>query len=212
MRFADKEFKNKTQALKYFKEYLHNNSSIKPEDYNSILALFSQHPFLQTTTIKSIEIAKNYDYGKPTNSYKVYYIINDLEQCDFFSPGTAINQYNKRQNIIQEFRESVVPQILEFKNNNVIPSLCPLCNNALIKPEVDRDRRSSPTFEVDHFPLKFREIVNDFMQINNISFDNIQVNNRSKITDTNILDKFSDYHKSVASYRIICHKCNNKLH
>ena len=73
LRFADKEFKNKTQALKYFKEYLHNNSSIKPEDYNSILALFSQHPFLQTTTIKSIEIAKNYDYGKPTNSYKVYY-------------------------------------------------------------------------------------------------------------------------------------------
>ena len=50
------------------------------------------------------------------------------------------------------------------------------------------------------------------MQINNISFDNIQVNNRSKIIDRNILDKFSDYHKSVASYRIICHKCNNKLH
>ena len=200
MRFADKEFKNKTQALKYFKEYLHNNSSIKPEDYNSILALFSQHPFLQTTTIKLIEIAKNYDYGKPTNSYKVYYIINNLEQCDFFSPGTAINQYNKRQNIIQEFRESIVPQILEYKNNNVIPSICPLCNNSLIKPEVD------------HFPLKFRDIVNDFMQINNISFDDIQVNNRSKIIDRNILDKFSDYHKSVASYRIICHKCNNKLH
>ena len=199
LRFADKEFKNKTQALKYFKEYLHNNSSIKPEDYNSILALFSQHPFLQTTTIKSIEIAKNYDYGKPTNSYKVYYIINDLEQCDFFSPGTAINQYNKRQNIIQEFRESVVPQILEFKNNNVIPSICPLCNNALIKPEVD------------HYPLKFRDIVNDFMTNNNISFDNIQVNNRSKIIDTNILNNFSDYHKSKASYRIICHHCNNAL-
>ena len=199
MRFADKEFKNKTQALKYFKEYLHTNNSIKPEDYNSILALFSQHPFLQTTTIKSIEIAKNYDYGKPTNSYKVYYIQNDLEQCDFFSPGTAINQYNKRQNIIQEFRESVVPQILEYKNNNTIPHICPLCNSALTKPEVD------------HYPLKFRDIVNDFMTNNNISFETIQVNNRSKIIDRTILSDFANYHRNQAEYRIICHHCNNSL-
>ena len=199
MRFGDKEFKNKTQALTYFKQYLHTNDSIKPDDYNSILALFSQHPFLQTTTIKSIEIAKNYDYGKPHNAFKVSYIENNTEKVDFFSPGTAINQYNKRQNIIQEFRESIVPQILEYKNNNTIPHICPLCNSALIEPEVD------------HYPLKFCDIVSDFMNSNNISFETVQVNNRSKIIDRTILSDFANYHRNQAEYRIICKACNNRL-
>ena len=199
MILANKTFKNKTQALKFFQDYLHENSYIKSDDYDSVLALFSQHPFLRTTTIKTIEIAKNYEYGKPANAFRVHYIENGKEKAEFFSPKTAINQYNKRQNIIQEFRESVVKQILEYKNLCVFPENCPLCNEPLTLPEVD------------HYPRKFREIVNDFMETNNITFDDIAVNTRSKIVDKSILDKFSNHHKSLANYRIICRKCNNAL-
>ena len=43
MRFGDKEFKNKTQALKYFKEYLHTNNSIKT---NGTIGTFTPDIFL----------------------------------------------------------------------------------------------------------------------------------------------------------------------
>ena len=95
-------------------------------------------------------------------------------------------------------RNSIVPQILEFKNNSSL--ICVLCG-------------SIEKIHIDHHEPQFIDLKKDFVNewkgpIPNI-FD--QNNSHSKIF-TSINNEFEkkwiEYHKKNATLRVLCNKCN----
>lgn len=67
---------------------------------------------------------------------------------------------------------------------------------------------------VDHYLISFKYILDNFCSINNIIISEIKikwVDNVIIIDDIALKDKWSEYHDSVAIYRILCRSCNSSL-
>lgn len=197
--FADKQFKTQKAALEYFSNYLKENDTIKDDDYAAIYDLFSKHEGLAMSTIKYIDIAIDYS-GKPHNAFRVTYE-NDGEIIrEFKSYKKAILGYNRTTEINKQFREAVKSQVIHYKQTHKTPEICTCCKGWMEDLEP----------ELDHYPLRFCDIVSWFMRIKRLSYENMPVNKQYKILNREILDEFAEFHREKARYRIICRECNAK--
>ena len=194
MEFGNKQFKNKTQAIAFFKEYLHSHDEIDTEDYSTIEALIKSHP-RGLAPEDTVIITTDSSHGKASKCFAVQ---SKDGSIDCRSVPKCINGYNQKQDVNKILRESIVPQLMEFKRNNTIPTECPLCKEPL------------KDVHIDHI-LEFRNLVKSYFEDKHVSFEDIEIIRESgtkTFKDKNLLDGFINYHKDHATLRYICAHCN----
>ena len=115
---------------------------------------------------------------------------------------------NKRYDLFQALRKSIKEQIFEYrdkqkKENNYVCKICSELEN----------------LEVDHLQPKFRDLVWNFLTEDN---ENRNIKNQELINDLDyggvkfkylnnpLVEKWINYHKENATFRILCKKCNGK--
>lgn len=106
------KFKNKTAAIKYYKQYLLCRDKIPETDYNEIKELCCMYYCIQNPSdIKRITIEYNKEYGKYKN-FTIYFNNDSFKQL---SVNSIFNGYNHKENINKQLRMLILPQITEFK-------------------------------------------------------------------------------------------------
>lgn len=81
-----------------------------------------------------------------------------------------------------------------FKKNNEHNKICELCS-------------ATTNIEIDHYGKCFKEILDTFLENNNINFNSIDVMGH-KLIDNGLEKKWVDYHDNIVSYRYLCKSCN----
>jgi hypothetical protein len=95
-------------------------------------------------------------------------------------------------------RKSIEDQINDYRINQN-KKVCALCNDY-------------KKIEVDHYEPKFRYIVSNFLK-ENPEFEKIELEDDlnfggSKFKSDLLVDKWNEYHKKTATYRLLCKACN----
>lgn len=116
--------------------------------------------------------------------------------------GNFDAEKDKKQCIISSFRNCISNDLQNFKSSNKKKDENYICSEcSIVVKECD----------VDHYPTVFSEILDKFINLENISIDNIQIKDDGilyVLSDKNLSNKFKKYHNDTASYRILCKKCN----
>ena len=123
-----------------------------------------------------------------------------------FSYKECITPCTKRGQFQKACRSAVVDRIVAFRRANADQKYCALTGDLLINPEVDH---------IYHF----YKIVNDFIKKFNIDdFNNISYTSEvdtgicieEHFMDSNLRNNFAEYHRSVATLRIVNKKANSE--
>jgi hypothetical protein len=172
-----------------------------PTNYNILVALFRRHPDFASKSrdMCNIKTIRNIN----AKAIGTNIVTNNGEEIDI-SWQTAIKGKHKsaKSELVSAMRNSINPQIIEFKNNN--KKECVLCfgkNN----------------IHADHHEPQFEELVKNF--INLMKNQNITIpNNFGDDHSTNIRcfleddymfkNKWIKFHKEKAVLRILCSRCN----
>ncbi len=196
-------FKNLNQKTlkKYVRETIDTIGlcpSIKklhPDKWELFIYLFERHSDYPNKFCGLIDIKIR---NNPVfNNLEVIIVKNNGDEDDVSLFNNCITGKPK-DNLTIAMRNSIVPQILEFKNNSSL--ICVLCG-------------SIEKIHIDHHEPQFIDLKKDFVNewkgpIPNI-FD--QNNSHSKIF-TSINNEFEkkwiEYHKKNATLRVLCNKCN----
>ena len=192
----------KTQ--KSLKEYIKNIineigicSSIKnnySQYYNIFIELFNRHPNPE----KMINMCDIQIKSNPLYKHLELHIVYNNGKTDDISYNVCIN--TKYKNYIKmAMRVSIIPQILEYKNNSI--RKCVNCN-------------SNQDLEVDHI-IWFEKIYDDFMKNNKIKiptkFNNTDGHLKCFMSDDIMFEKsWNLYHNANAQLRVLCSNCNKK--
>lgn len=213
MLVAGKNFKNKTTLTNYCKFVL-NNAEINEELSGEWLAVLKEVVFMHE---RFQEKTKNLEYTvgirlctvNPRN--RQFYIIRSDGTDTDFSYYKAIGSYNKQTRIKSALRELVRDQVIEFKDSYFRENsdskgyvICPETNLKIKKKDS----------HLDHYPKQFDEIVEEWVKINFINSENLEIypagdnTNAWTIKDTEIAKSFMDFHKQTAEYRVVLNKVN----
>lgn len=190
---------------KFVKEKINNIgecSSIKQyhnEDYELFIYLFSRHADYpkKFEGLKDIYIRYNPVFKKNLEVM----ILKDNGKTDNVSVLKRCITGQKKDNLTIAMRNSIIPQILEFRNNNIL--ICNICNN-------------KENCEIDHEEPKFYELKNNFLKKCNKKNkkipDNFTENNFNSVIfldeDEKFKKRWNKYHKKKAKLRVLCKKCN----
>ena len=73
--------------------------------------------------------------------------------------------------------------------------------------------KKTKNITTDHYKLSYKEIFDNFIQINNINLRNIEIFenelNGKRIKDKILASKWLNYHDNNAKYRLLCNSCNS---
>lgn len=206
--------KNMTRANKYVSELLNKYNENEEINNDYINEIIRYHPTknIDVDNIEWLKMIKRY----PHNTLALHYKYKNDNTIDDISWKYCIrNLYGKwnfdkikRYWVIEIFRNEIFngtredyykSNILDMNNENM--GICENCD-VLTK-----------NIQVDHYPIPFSDIFNDFINDHNIdiySIEGVDVNNIWKLHDKhlNISLQWKDYHDSIAKYRFLCRSCN----
>ena len=78
------------------------------------------------------------------------------------------------------------------------------CNNC---------KKITENITTDHYKLSYKEIFDNFININNINLCNIDIfeneHNEIRIKDEILTSKWLNFHDNKAHYRLLCSSCNS---
>ena len=194
-------------SQKKLKEYVRKNideigkcSSIKkyhPEQWDLFMYLFERHSDYPEKFDGLIDVSIKYN-PEFTNQLETIIVKNNGDEDDVSVLNKCITGKPK-DNLTIAMRNSILPQILEFKNNNNL--ICELC-------------KSIKNIEIDHFEPQFIDLKTTFLDNYNdmlpINFK--QNNSHSKIfinNNINFENEWNEYHRKNAKLRVLCKKCNS---
>lgn len=182
---GNETFDTKSEARKHYTDRFLNHGIFKltTDDKKTLYILASMNPDY-TITIADFQLIVN-KYNKIeiestlVNGQTSGFSINN---CIRGKGVTLLSKINK------VFRDAVEPQILAFRNSSTQIPKCSLC------------KILSHDIQVDHVLPVFKTIISNFLIKNELAgnFDLTQ----------EIIDGFTSYHQSVATYRFLCQKCN----
>lgn len=159
--------------------YLFKRHSEYPEKFNGLIDIKIRYNPVYKTQLETIIVKNN---GGEDD-------VSVLKNCITGKP---------KDNLTIAMRNSILPQTLEFKKNT--PLICELCE-------------SIKNIQIDHFEPQFIDLKTEFLSNWKYSTPNDfeQNESHSKIF-TNKNNKFEkewiDYHRSTATLRALCKKCN----
>lgn len=198
------EFTSQKKLKQYVRDIVDNkigkSNSIKndaPQYFQLFLDLFKRHTEYPDKFNGLIDIKIQYN-PKYINQLEVIIIKDNGDEDDVSVFNNCISGKSK-DNLTIAMRNSIIPQILKFKNNNSL--ICQKC-------------RSNRDPEVDHYQPQFIDLKKDFIKIctEPIPTEFDQNKSHSKIFNTNdaTFEKlWVRYHKKNAQLRILCKKCNS---
>lgn len=134
-----------------------------------------------------------------TDNSRAIFSHNRLRQ----TPETDEERHCRRA--LDAMREAIVPQIIEFKNENYLPGAtrCPLTNEIIKEPHVDHEK-----------PQTFEALVTDWLENNSLRFSDIKVNSDTDnktfetMSDRAQLESWCRYHAIHAKLRILSKRAN----
>jgi len=151
------------------------------------------------------------DTNKKYNTRGFFIEREDGTRTDFSFYECIYPTKGYRSDFIKAARAAIENDIIDFRDSYFSFSYnlnCPLCS-------IEMSKNNS---HIDHYPIKFRDLLNNFIILNNIedfkkitepeNWDNIL---GVEITDITVKEKWIQYHKEHAKLRAICPKCNLKL-
>jgi hypothetical protein len=168
--------------------------------FNFLFELIKNHPSYD-------ERIKDFDdfvinYNEKNKKALELFIKKDNGDCESISwmcccsgkPRTDKDLFNKC------LREIIKQQIYEFKNKNK-SSICELC------------KKHSDNIHIDHYKTTFKQIVDNFLTKYKLKIPSAYEKDGSNNVimlgdDVYIGELFETYHKQVATFRILCAKCN----
>ena len=107
------------------------------------------------------------------------------------------NQGGTRKQISKTLRDLIKDQIMEFKNNNVSPEICPITNKQVVCNIVDHN-----------FPI-FRDLMNEFSKKHNLSKNYIyDYETHTSSFGEKIDEEWRTFHKKNANLRLVSNEGN----
>ncbi|MCK5600701.1 DCL family protein [Candidatus Pacearchaeota archaeon] len=183
---------------------------LKGEDFDFLFSIFRKHRWYADKT----KGQAHWFYVDTSKEYKTRCFFIEREDgttTDFSFYECIYPTKVYRQDFNKAARKAIEQDIINFRNeyfsfSNVL--ICPLCKSEM----------SKNNSHIDHYPVKFRDILNDFIKEYGIKdfqtitepedWDNI---NGVEITDSEIKYKWIEYHNSKEKLRAICPNCNLRL-
>ena len=207
-------WKNMTQARKYFGNYiktLKNDEIIKDR---IIKELVKYHPSksIDVNKVEWFKMKLRQPYNTPAIFYKYK---NSIIEDDISWNKCIRNLYGKydrnkdyEKDVEKAFRyESHLGTKKRYHINNttrINNTFMGICNNC---------NKQTENITTDHYMLSYKEIFDNFININNINLINIEVfeneNNEIRIKDENLASKWLNYHDNKGQYRLLCSSCNS---
>ncbi len=211
------KLKNMTTGKKYISERLNTyneHDKIENEDKLDILTLLLYHP-TKTIDINNIEYL-TMQIRAPFNNLALYYKYKNNDKLDDISYVSCINnlfgkykfETQHQKDVITAFRnESHFGTKKKYFLDNTTKE-----NDKFYGVCVNCDLRTND-ITTDHYNISFKQIFTDFMKLENLSFDDIDIyendNNEIRLKCTILANKWSEYHDICAKYRLLCSSCNS---
>jgi len=209
-----KECKNMTNANKFISNILKSCNNDQNIENIIILELIKYHPTKQIK-IDDIEWLKM-KKRPPFNTEALFYKYKNNEKVDDISWKLCIKNlygnYNRdkeyENDVNSGFRnESHIGTKKQFFIDNtklIEGKFMGVCNNCKI---VTSD------ITTDHYPLPYKEILNIFINENNIKLIDIDIfeneNFEIRMKNYELANKWRIYHDNLANYRLLCKSCNS---
>jgi len=168
-----------------------------PDHYNFFFKLFQNHPHADRKRVAEIvDIFIQMGYG---NTYQMGYSLSDGTK-DTISWNTCVTGTPKPPSslLTRAMRTAILAQMYEYKDTQ--PKICVLCG-------------ATKKLTVDHFPRKFRDIKQQFLDETKRPIPT-EFGKLSAALDCFCYDDYPFqrewelFHESHASYRILCLTCN----
>lgn len=192
----------KKKQLEYFSKILNiglSNSLVKerPKDYEELMELFKKHPNYpnKIKDVVDIIVVKN----KKDSRYYEFNLVKQKGLIDDISYRVCINPRKKNYELLSAMRNSVQPQIDNFRN--ICPLKCEIC------------KKINTQIQIDHVYM-FKFLVKDFLalidkfEVPNSFDDHIDNTIIFKKEDIDFNNKWFNYHLNNATLRPLCTKCN----
>jgi hypothetical protein len=186
----------------YYKKILNkgfSNSLVKerPKDYEDLMELFKKHPEYpdKIKDVVDIMVVKN----KRNSRYYAFEIIKQNGTVEDISYTCCINPRKENHDFITAMRNSIQPQINDFRKK--AKRECEICKN------------DNTEIHIDHIYM-FKYLVNDFLalvdktEIPNEFDDHTDKTAIFKKKDIDFNNKWYTYHLNNATLRPLCAKCN----
>ena len=199
------QFRTQASLKKHFREIIDRIGvcdSVKteyPQEFLDFCEVFKRHSDYPDKFIGVVDIRIN--YNPEFKNQLVVYIIKTNGEIDNVSVMNNCITGKPKDNLKIAMRVSIQPQIDEYKNNNYT-NVCELCGEHG-KIEIDHHSEKSP----------FAKLYIDFIETNTLpiptSFNDTKSHMKCfKELDYNFEEKWIEYHKENAIFRMLCRKCN----
>ena len=185
------------ETKSWLEAHVHRTYNKNTEEFYVMLEMLKKHPNYPNWKKKDIE------YFQITRAPKkkflqVYIKVEGNKNSRLVSWKSCVTgKINKTDNLALAMRNSIKDQINEYVFRHPVKKcvLCETYNN----------------IEVDHYPVKFRELKKDFIDENEIPKTRFY-RNKHILCDDIFETEWKEYHKNNASYRYLCATCNQKSH
>lgn len=205
---------NMTQANKYIGNIIKKLPIGENIEDSIITELVKYHPTKQINinNVEWFKLKLRPPFNKPALFYKYKNSVNE----DDISWKLCVRNFFGKYNRDEEYENDVKTA---FRNESHIGTKKDyFINNTKIKNNIFMGKcnnccKETENITTDHFNLSYKEIFDNFIEINNINLRNIDIFenefNEIRIKDKILASKWLNYHDSNAKYRLLCNSCNS---
>lgn len=140
-----------------------------------------------------------------------FFILREDGSDTDFSMYKCLKPESNSTKIKRSLREVVKSQVVMYKNKHFLNNSD---NSGYVKCPVTKLKISKKSSHLDHYPLQFDEIVNLWLEDNNLTLSDIKLevttdnHTAAELKDCALTKSFFKFHKKVAKYRVVLDKVN----
>ena len=213
-RLGGKSFSSKQKIKEFVQRILRNGQdgrNLDLLDFAVVRDLLDWHPNSKEKIgcgVAAIQTAKHLSWS---NNLGFNVIRTDGSKIDFSYKACLQNSLASHKNaVIDAFRKSVAFQTVGEKRRLIRETL----SDDGIWSDADNEHIHPEDCHLDHYPLSFRTILDNFLREENLLISEIELTKNqftAEIKNYTIRSKWHDYHKEHAQYRLISADLNIKL-
>jgi len=205
---------NMTQANRYIGDIIKKKPIEENIEDRIIIELLKYHPTKQINVdnVEWFKIKIRPPFNKAALFYKYKNSINEddisWKLCirNLYGNYKRDKEYEKDVNTAFRNESHIGTKKQYFINNTTI-------NDNNFMGECNNCNEITKNITTDHYNLSYKEIFDNFIEINKINICNIDIfenkHNEIRIKDKNLASKWLNFHDNKAQYRLLCGSCNS---